>query len=92
LEVVHTAIRVEAPEAVDAGTRFPVTWHGTSAAGDLVAVARVGAAAGRWFDFAYVDGEHSLTLAAPFKPGQYELRYISGAGLEVLDARPLLVR
>jgi Ca-activated chloride channel family protein len=92
LEIVHTAIRVEAPETVDAGTRFPVTWHGTSAAGDLIAVARVGAAAGRWFDFAYVGGEHSLTLAAPFKPGQYELRYISGAGLEVLDAQPLLVR
>lgn len=92
LEVVHTPIRVEAPETVDAGTRFPVTWHGTSAAGDLIAVARVGAAAGRWFDFAYVGGEHSLTLAAPFKPGQYELRYLSGSGLEILAARPLRVR
>ena len=92
LEVVHTAIRIEAPETVDAGTRFPVTWHGTSAAGDLIAVARVGAPAGGWFDFAYVGGEHSSTLAAPFKPGRYELRYISGAGLEILDARPLLVR
>jgi Ca-activated chloride channel family protein len=92
LKVLRAAVHIEAPRSVEAGTRFAVTWRGTAGPGDLIAVVRAGTKGRKWFDFAYVDQAASVTLAAPFRPGSYEVRYISGDELRTLAEAPLRVR
>lgn len=92
LQVLRVSVQIEAPRSVEAGTRFAVTWRGTAGPGDFIAIVRAGTKARNWFDFAYVNQGDSLTLAAPFRPGSYEVRYISGDGLRTLAEAPLRVR
>jgi Ca-activated chloride channel family protein len=92
LEVVRAEPRITVPRTVAAGTRFEVQWRGTAAEGDLVVVAARDAADDEYFDFAYVGMDGPLTLAAPFAPGGYEVRYLSGADRAVLARRALRVQ
>ncbi len=92
IAVVATAIALRAPEEVDAGSRFAVEWSGTAGEGDFLAVAPRGAGPRRHLDWSYTVEGNQLSLAAPFKPGAYEVRYVSGADLEILASAPLLVR
>jgi Ca-activated chloride channel family protein len=92
IAVVAAAVSLEAPKKVDAGSRFTVTWSGTSSEGDFVALAPEGSKPRRHLDFAFTSQGHTLSLAAPFKPGRYEVRYISASGGQVLARVPLRVR
>jgi Ca-activated chloride channel family protein len=92
LEVVRAEPRITVPRTVAAGTRFEVQWRGTAEEGDLVVVAERDAADDEFLDFAYVGMEGPLTLAAPFTPGGYEVRYLSGADRAVLARRALRVQ
>lgn len=92
IEVVRSEITIQSPQSVEAGTRFEVRYRGTADAGDLVVVARVASEPREWLDFAFVDDDPDLSLAAPFSPGRYEVRYLSGTTFEIRAARPLRVR
>ena len=92
VDVVALAISLNAPAEVDAGTRFEVEWTGTAKSGDFIAVAPFDAPRRRYLDWTYTSVGHLLTLAAPFKPGDYEVRYISGDDLEVIARVPVRVR
>lgn len=92
LAVVRAEPRITVPRTIAAGTRFEVQWRGTAEEGDLVVVAERDAPNDEFFDFAFVGGEGSLTLAAPFTPGGYEVRYLSGADRAVLARRALRVQ
>ena len=69
-----------------------VEWTGTVRSGDFLAVAEVGSQARDSLDFSFASDGSPSNLAAPFKPGDYEVRYVSGSGLEVVAAVPLTVR
>jgi Ca-activated chloride channel family protein len=92
IEVVVVAIGLRAPEEVIAGTRFEVGWTGTAREGDYVTITRRAAPDGRHLDWSYTSTGPPISLAAPFKPGDYEVRYISGDDLTVIATIPLRVR
>jgi Ca-activated chloride channel family protein len=90
--VVAEAVSLRAPPEVEAGSRFVVEWSGTSGRGDFIAIAKESAAASRHLDWSYTTSGRRLTLAAPVRPGRYEVRYVSGANVEILARQPLMVR
>ena len=92
IAVVATAISLQAPKEVDAGNRFTVTWSGASSEGDFIALAPAGSNPRRHLDFAFTSQGHTVSLAAPFRPGKFEVRYISASGGQVLARVPLRVR
>ncbi len=91
-DVIELPVELHVPTSVVAGTRFDVRWTGTARSGDFLTVAVVGSKARDSLDFSYASSGSSLRLAAPFEPGNYEVRYVSGATLEVVLAVPLTVR
>jgi len=92
IEIVLVEIGLRVPDEVIAGTRFGVEWTGTSRDGDFVAITPHGAPERRHLDWAYTSTGQSISLAAPFKPGKYEVRYIAGDDLTVVASVPLRVR
>jgi Ca-activated chloride channel family protein len=92
LEVVEEEVRIEAPPVAGPGTRFEVRVTGVPGPGDFVAVARTDAGLDDFLDFAFVDSQTTTSLAAPFEPGRYEVRYVSAAGPRIVAASPLTVR
>jgi Ca-activated chloride channel family protein len=89
--VVPTPVTLKAPRRIRAGTRFEVRWTGPDRPGDYLAVAARGAAPQAHEDWCFTSGGSPASLAAPFEAGDYELRYVSGTGQEVLAALPLTV-
>jgi len=92
LSVVALEISLMVPPVVEAGTRFEVEWTGTAGEGDFLAVASPGSGAKKHFDWTYANLGSPVTLAAPFEPGRYVVRYVSGATQKVVARQPLEVR
>ncbi len=92
LEIVAAAPTLDAPATVRAGDRFEIRWTGPGRGGDLIVVARQGAPDGRWQEFGYTTAGSPVDLAAPFRPGEYEIRYVDSQDGEILARRPLQVR
>ncbi len=84
MRVVAEEMRLQAPTRVDAGSRFEVEWSGTPGRGDFIAITEEDAAPGTHLDWSYATAGRLLTLAAPFQPGRYEVRYVSGEKLKIL--------
>ncbi len=91
LKVIETEITLRVRKSVAAGTRFRVRWTGTAREGDYLVVAEIGSNARDSLDFSFAASGGKLTLAAPFEPGLYEVRYISGSDHEIVDVAPLTV-
>lgn len=92
LEVTAIPITLEVPPTAAAGLRFEVVWTGPGADGDFLSVAEEKAPPGRWHDWAPVSVGSPVSLAAPSRPGRYEVRYVTGAGREVAASRAIEVR
>jgi Ca-activated chloride channel family protein len=92
LSVVAVEISLKAPPVVEAGSRFEVQWIGTAGDGDFLAVASPGSGAKKHFDWTYASLGSPVTLAAPFEPGQYVVRYVSGSTHKVVARKTLKVR
>lgn len=92
LTVMPVIVEIDAPEEIEGGARFRVGWEGPGAPRDDIQIARPGDDAGRYLFAVRVtqDGK-PVTLNSPVEPGDYELRYWSGAGREVLATRPIRV-
>jgi Ca-activated chloride channel family protein len=90
-EVVAIPIRLDAPATARAGTRFEIDWAGPDGIGDFVAIARPGTAATRHLDWFFTSIGSPATLGAPFQPGDYELRYVSGADHQILASIPIVI-
>jgi len=85
-------VSLQTPQEVEAGSRFTVEWTGPPGGGDFIAIAKKSAPAGRYLDWAYTTAGRRLTLAAPNRPGRYEVRYVSGSEIEILARQSLEVR
>lgn len=84
LEVVAVSIELDAPATVIAGRRFEISWTGSTIPGDFVALSRPKTPPRLFLDWADTLTGSPVTLAAPHKPGVYELRFIRKSGLEIL--------
>lgn len=82
---------LEAPAEVAAGSSVEVRWTGEGGTGDYVTLVPKGAEDGTYAIWQYVEAGNPLTLAAPFEPGEYELRYQSDRASGIAARRPLRV-
>jgi len=78
VNVVSIPAHLRLPEQVRAGTRFEVEWSGPDGPGDFIAIARLQTKPRRYLDFAYTSSGTPANLAAPFRPGTFEVRYVTG--------------
>lgn len=92
LAVVAVELILEVPRVVGVGTRFEVSWTGTSGSGDFITVAREGSDPSHEIDSTYASLGSPVTLAAPFEAGRYVVRYISGASRQILAESPIEIR
>jgi hypothetical protein len=92
LEVVALPIELRAPATATAGLRFEVAWNVHSAAGEFVAITRKGPVNTPYLDWATTATGSPTTLAAPTRPGIYEIRYYARGGLEILARVDIEVR
>jgi hypothetical protein len=84
IEVTATAIELQAPATVVADQRFEIRWTGSSVPGDFIAISRPNAPPQRMSDWASTATGSPVTLAAPTRPGAYEVRFVRKSGLEIL--------
>jgi Ca-activated chloride channel family protein len=84
LEVANIPVALRAATRVRAGRRFEVSWTGPASAGDFLSITKPGTHARHHFDWASTTTGSPITLAAPAKPGTYEIRYVVGRDREVL--------
>jgi len=82
-------LRMEALPTARPGARIRISWSGSPSSDDMIVLALEGAPITRKIDFFYVSIGSPFSLEAPAKPGNYELRYISGH--EILQTLSLLV-
>lgn len=89
--VVTAPVSLKAPRRVRAGTRFELRWTGPNRPGDYLAVAVPGSGPLDHEDWAFTASGSPASLASPFSPGDYELRYVCGDTREILAAIPVAV-
>jgi hypothetical protein len=80
------------PETAVAGMRFEVSWSGPSGSGDFVTIVRPDVREGGFLDWAYTSVGHRVSLAAPVRPGIYEVRYVRGADRATLATATIEVK
>jgi hypothetical protein len=86
-----TAATLEAPAQVAAGAKFQVAWTGPKNDGDYVGIGDASPKEQPYITYVYAAKGSPLTLSAPDKPGDYELRYFLAAGGAVIASRKIAV-
>lgn len=66
-------------------------WQGPDNKGDYLAVAEVGSPDNKYLKYIYTSRGDPAKLNMPDRPGNYELRYVSGQSKTVLARRPVQV-
>ncbi len=88
LTVTETALGLEFPKRVVAGSSFEVAWTGPDQGGDNI---QIGPRGGEdYTDYAYTRSGNPVEIVAPTEPGAYEIRY-RFRDSETLIARPITV-
>jgi len=82
---------LDAPDTVGAGSAVAVSWTGPNNRGDTIRLAEVGAAPTKHLARTYPGNANPVKLVAPDKPGEYEIRYITGQASTILVARRISV-
>ena len=81
---------LQAPESAPAGATVQVRWTGPNNQGDFVTVAPPDAAKERYLAYFYTSGSPGAgELELPISVAEYELRYVTGQGNEVLARRAI---
>jgi len=92
IEVVASEVAIDAPQEVPAGKPFELSWVGPNGAGDYLTIVPKDAADGVYGKYQYTNKGPRLKLHAPFKAGEYELRYQSDRVKgKVFARRPITV-
>jgi Ca-activated chloride channel family protein len=91
IEVAAIPVALEVPASAAAGRRFTVHWRGPADSGDIVAISPAGSPANRVLDWATTAVGSPLTLAAPPRPGTYEVRYLTASATEIVAAATIEV-
>jgi Mg-chelatase subunit ChlD len=82
---------VSAPASVAAGASFEVKWTGPNNDRDYIAIGETTPGGRLYMDYKYSRDGSPMKLAAPEKPGTYEVRYILGVGDTVIARQPITV-
>jgi hypothetical protein len=92
LTVTAVTASVKAPAQAVAGSTFAVNWQGPDNQRDYVTVVKKGAREGDYSnEYEYTARGNPLKLRAPVEPGEYELRYSTGASYATLARAPISI-
>ena len=91
IQLIGASASVSAPASVAAGTTFEVKWTGPNNERDYIAVGETTPGGRLYLDYKYSRNGSPMKLAAPEKPGNYEVRYILGVGDAVIARQPITV-
>lgn len=89
--VLPVSATLAAPALVDAGARFPIAWTGPDNLRDFIALADTRPGARKWLSYIYTSKGNPATLTAPDRAGDYEVRYHTGQGHQVLARAPVRI-
>lgn len=92
LEVTPVEASVSAPESLDAGVEFNVSWEGPGNRKDFITIVEKDAPEGKYADFKYPRNKKEVTFRAPELPGEYEIRYVSGGKRYTLASQGFTVK
>ena len=81
---VQATATLDVPAEVAGGTAFDVAWTGPDNERDYLTVVPADAADGTYKEYSYTSEGTPLSFTAPVEPGDYEVRYQSDYGDEVL--------
>ncbi len=82
---------VKGPSNVAAGAGIEVAWTGPNNPRDYVTIGETTPGGRKYLDYKYTNSGSPVKLTAPDKPGNYELRYILGAGDTIIATQPITV-
>jgi hypothetical protein len=88
IRLVAADAKVQAPANIKAGGQFEITWSGPNNPRDYITI---GDANTKYMDYRYTSDGSPVKITAPEKPGEYEVRYILGAGDTVIAAQKVTV-
>ncbi|WP_371225486.1 vWA domain-containing protein [Roseovarius sp. 2305UL8-3] len=91
IEVTEPEVTVSGPDSVITGADFKVTWTGTVANDDYIAIVPMGADEGTYGNYQLVRDFSETTLKAQAETGMYELRYILREGGKTLATQMIEV-
>lgn len=89
--VVAVSASLSAPKQVAAGAVFAVHWEGPNNPQDFVALVVQGAPEKTYEHYQYTKRGSPVELRAPDKPGQYQVRYLTGASHATLARQDVAV-
>lgn len=84
ISIESIPVTLEVAKKVRVGERLRIAWTGPNGPDDFLVLVRKGQNIKRQLDFAYVASGSPITMAAPDRPGPYEIRYVSAHPREVL--------
>jgi hypothetical protein len=91
IRLTTAAATVSAPASVAAGATFEVKWTGPNNERDYITIGETTPGGRLYLDYKYSRTGSPVKLAAPEKPGAYEVRYILGVGDTVIARQPITV-
>jgi hypothetical protein len=91
IQIVEPRASVSAPATVPGGKPFDVKWTGPNNERDYIAIGETTPGGRLYIDYKYSREGSPIKLEAPEKPGNYEIRYILGAGDAVIARQAIVV-
>ncbi len=89
IELTAVSATLEAPDSVAAGAEFEINWTGPNNARDYITIVEVGAAEGKYLDYAYTSRGSPVKITAPDGLGTYEIRYVLNQSDRTLVSRKI---
>ena len=91
VQVEPANVTLSAPEAVDAGTTFDVTWDGPNGDRDYITIVASGSPAGAYTSYQYTRVGPTVSIQAPNQAGEYEVRYQSDRNKSIYASKKITV-
>lgn len=91
LTVVDASASVQFQSPAGIGQTLEIQWSGPANTRDYITVVPASARDGHYNQYTYVSEGNPLKLVLPEKPGEYEIRYMTGDSERVLARAPLQV-
>jgi hypothetical protein len=91
LTVTAVNASIKAPASAVAGSNFAVSWQGPNNERDYVTIVKKGAREGDYGNYEYTARGNPVKVLAPVEPGEYELRYSTGAAYVTLARAPITI-
>ncbi len=77
LKIGAVAVSIDVPKTARAGGRLRVAWSGPNGPDDFLVLVRKGERFSRHLDFTYVSEGSPTSMAAPNRPGLYQVQYVA---------------